>query len=366
MRSFGVELEVGSEVPLTEIVTSVKKKTAKPVQHSSIWKENSNNPYWMVKPDSSCGKNFIWNVKKDQGWEIVSFKASTLEDLEEICSVADQLKEDGCLVNDNCGLHVHADVSDFTIENIGTFFSRWMKIEQKLCTALPKRRVRNNYSKLISESFKFSKKKSYTAEQIWDKIRPTNLYPHENPQKKYAINSVSLAASLQSGLSVKELAESETYRCTLELRLPEGTLDREDIKNWVLLFISVLDSAKKSKVDENLLAVYLKKDFFSYCGISNNQSLKDWFDKRVVLHKADTEERKKADALKKAEEDKIKELKKKAAAEAKIKSIAQFSKQQVKSVKKPTVSKKKKEVISETKESLDYILACAGLSCVSE
>ena len=319
----------------------------------------------MVKYDSSCGKNFVWKTQKDPGWEIVSFKASTLDDLEEICNVAEQIKEDGSLPNNNCGFHIHADVSDFTIKDIGVFFSRWIKIEEKLCSALPIRRLKNPFCKLISKSKKFLKSNSYTPEDIWSKIKPTNLSPHENPQKKYAINSVSLAASLKSGLSVSELQQSPSQRCTLELRLPEGTLEKEDIKNWVLLFLSILDSAKNSEVSPNLLAVRYKKDFFNYCGISENLELRNWFEKRVSLFKKEHEDYKKEQKVKKLAKstDKKNNLKDKfdnsltlTEHQKMVKKILQDKNKNL-SVKK-NVKKPKKVLSEEVQKSLNYIEAC--------
>ena len=72
-----------------------------------------------------------------------------------------------------------------------------------------------------------------------------------------------------------------TLRKTLELRWPEGSLNCEDIKNWVLMFVSFIDNVKKKDFSyiknldkDNIISLIDLFDIIGF-GHDNNFSIFD-------------------------------------------------------------------------------------------
>ena len=245
-RPFGVELEVSNlgRPPGTEIDFQisfdyvrdiVKTNTPRKVIAMNEWSQSVNNNYWHVKYDATCGE-LGKGTGHPRGWEVASFKASGYDDLLHIANMANILHTMGVRVNDHCGLHVHVDISDFTICQAAVLVARWIKAEYWMKQAVPKNRRRNKYCKFLTSKKKYDSSYQYTPEEFWYKIRPTNFCPHENAQKKVTLNMVNYAEFKAAGVY-------STGRPTVELRLPEGTLNGQDIINWVVLFLYFVESS---------------------------------------------------------------------------------------------------------------------------
>jgi hypothetical protein len=284
-RKFGVELEMGNEVSQSHIADIIKANSLKEVRIQSGWGQTNNNHFWHVKYDGSCG---AVGKPVDSGWEVASFVASGATDLNCIADMATKLHQGNCLVNKNCGLHIHCDVSDFTVNEMGVLLARWMKIEPMLCNLMPSYRVDNYYCRLISKSRKIAKSKKHTAETVWLKLKPTKYGPHDNRQKKVTLNTVGYAQALACEASYyPQTPPSYLHlRKTVEFRMPEGTLRREAIVAWVTFLIRFIDSAKTSRMPIDLKPLAKIKDFFKYCGLTNsdiNNCNLELFDTKLFL-----------------------------------------------------------------------------------
>jgi len=277
-RPFGVEFEIGNEVTQGLISNVIKSNSNYPVEVTSSWGQSINNNYWHVKYDSTCGAN---GKKIDHGWEIASFKASGLQELKHIAAVAVSLRNAGCLVNTNCGFHIHADVSDFTKSQMGLLLARWLKIEPFICNAVPFSRVNNYFCRLISKHKILDFRKKYKPTELWDVLKPCDFNIHDNVQKKVTLNTVNFAQSIQNGMS-------KHTRNTIELRMPEGTLDSGNVEGWVGFFVNFVDHSKTTNISSNLSSVNSLKKFFLFAGLSNDRivanrnllNVKLWFVKR--------------------------------------------------------------------------------------
>ena len=110
---------------------------------------------------------------------------------------------------------------------------------------VPERRSNSSYCKRWRDSLNFKKVNSLVREIqtspdiFWDIMKPTDKRIHNNEQKKFSLNLVNYIRNLKS-------------RKTLELRLPEGTLDGWSIANWTIMFINFLEynSGFPSNLDE--------------------------------------------------------------------------------------------------------------------
>jgi hypothetical protein len=291
-RKFGVEFEVGNEKTQQQIEDTIKKCSSREIVVNSSWAQTTNNNYWHVKFDRTCGP--IGKVEHadgktkyaDHGWEVASFVAAGDNDLNHISQVAQSLSAI-CLPNVNCGFHIHCCVSDFTPAELGVLLSRWMKIEGMLCNLMPPHRVDNYFCKLISKSRKIAKSKKYEAEEVWNKLKPNQYSPHENRQKKVTLNTVNVAAALyyESTFHPFDPPVYLNLKKTVEFRMPEGTLDARAVRSWVKFFIQFIEISKKSKMPVDLSAIKSIKDFFVICGLSHSdvKDNKELFEAKLFL-----------------------------------------------------------------------------------
>src|SRR5579859_7521130 len=200
-RNFGVEIEVNNRVgaqQLVKIVASVDPNRA--VLQSNTYAQDYNNDHWHVKFDRSCG-----DIANQGGWEIASYKARGYKDINKIEEVVNALKNGGAAINDDCGIHVHAEISDFRHIQAASLVAYWMQIEPVICEMLPKHRRNNRYCKPMSKAYAL-RGRTYTVEHFWDFLRPRS---NDNQYRRVALNMCNYALSVPG-------------RRTAELRLPEG------------------------------------------------------------------------------------------------------------------------------------------------
>lgn len=286
-RHFGIELEVSPNLS-KEQIRSVIQSVSETKVRVTDWEQSINNSSWCVKHDSTCGPNAT-ERHHDYGWEIASYKAKGIADILHMAAVADALKKNGLQVNDNCGFHIHTEIADFEPNQTGILLANWIKIEPYVCCMVPNRRRKNIHCKLWGDQI--DKNKTYTGESLWKAIKPTNFSPSRNPQKRVALNFVNYAASLYYGRDFE--------RKTVELRLPEGTLNGEDIANWIKFIVCLVEHSKVSEMPSNLYSVGSVDEFLSYLGLGHDRGVftlcsvgmykfKEWLLSRIIQHSYST------------------------------------------------------------------------------
>lgn len=224
-RHFGIELEMNQKVHAREIVKVVSATDpTRPVIHSSHYVQDYDNEYWHVKFDRSCG-----DVNNQGGWEVASYKAGGYKDVENMGRVADALKKAGVVVNNECGFHIHAECADFKHNMMASLVAYWMMIEPVVLEMLPKHRKSNKYALPFSRRFNADPSKVYTCERFWEMVRPQR-YDHANRRVS---------------LNLCNYAQWHPNRKTIELRLPEGTVESKDVKNWIRLFVHFVDVSRR-------------------------------------------------------------------------------------------------------------------------
>lgn len=290
-RNFGIELEIEKTRTQQQIQETIQTVSKKPIQTTGgSWAQSNNNMFWHVKYDSTCGP--LGKGKDNGGWEIASFVASGYKDLLEIEAVTNALRESGCKVNKNCGLHIHADASDFSRDQISALTAYWIKVEGWLSQAVPANRVNNKYCKLISKVKKLKFEDSYDPVKLWNVVKPTNFSIHENDQKKMALNLVGVAQKFhydEAGTSFPM-----EMRQTIELRMPEGTLDGNEVKNWVRLFLLFVETCKDKEMPSNLKPASTIEELLCVLGLADSDKFyllskglhetKTWLLKRVTSY----------------------------------------------------------------------------------
>jgi len=303
-RRFGVELEVSNTVPKSFLQDVIQCYTKKEIKSAS-WAQSKNNDYWHIKTDATCG---ILGKYYDKGWEIASYVGSGDADIQHIAEVAGGLKQAGVEVNDNCGLHVHVEVKDFDQTQMGVLIAHYLKWEWMLLNMVPERRQKNYFCRpLLREfirkgrlwvslvtGFTASEERQYVcvpAEKIspltiWGFYCPHNLEPHENPCRYRSVNLVNYATSLVNPIY---------NRRTVEFRLPEGTLSKTDVANWIRLFVNFVDWCAASERVAIPLDICDMNESLWHMGLGHNDEtfyifdktlfdLKTWVLKRYIKH----------------------------------------------------------------------------------
>lgn len=293
-RRFGVELEMGDEIKKKAVQTAIVQISPHKV-FISRYALTSNNDYWHVKDDATCGRGGRSGPK---GVEVASYVGSGFDDLQHIGEIAFHLSNLGCKTNDNCGLHIHADVCDLNVKQISVIVAHWIKLEFVLSMLLPIRRMQNEYCKFVFPPFLNEMKKNdflihrnmkYDAIDFWHKITPSNLGIFDNNDRRFNLNLVNFARAIQNGNQVRK---------TLELRWPEGTLVSNDISNWVMLFLCLIEVCKDKRMPKDLspyslqqvfdlLGVKHKKNKFMILG-KNLHTIKTWLCERIVKNSFDS------------------------------------------------------------------------------
>jgi hypothetical protein len=151
-------------------------------------------------------------------------------------SVADALRIGGAKVNDSCGFHIHAEIADFKHNMAATLAAYWLKIESVILEILPKHRKNNTYAKPMAKIFDYPLNKHYTWEEFWVRVRPQGL---DNASRRVALNLCNYC-------------HWHANRRTVELRLPEGTLEGKEVKNWIRFFLTFVDNVRKMPFPESL------------------------------------------------------------------------------------------------------------------
>lgn len=267
-RKFGIELEIGCTVSKVKIQSAIREISRKPAVVTR-YQPSIDNGYWHIKSDATCGPKGRLGPK---GVEIASFVGSGNPDLQHICDVSQSLSKIGCKVNDNCGLHIHADAADLTTNHVGTLLGYWIKIEKCLQFALPDRRRSNEYCRMVSDRYIIPKyvgvldyvnssSSNNKGSNLYCLMSPTNTGYYENSDRRQNFNLVNYARAMnyfQSG------------RTTLELRWPEGTLVPGDIAGWTRLFLGFIETCKDRPFPENIQQTSLI-DVLDCCGLWHSQ-----------------------------------------------------------------------------------------------
>jgi hypothetical protein len=282
-RRFGVELETSNTLTKAKVRNVIKNFS----DHSSFvtkYQLSGESASWHIKDDATCGP---LGRQGPKGVEVASFVAKGIVDLQHIADVAQELHRAGCRVNDNCGLHIHAEAKDLTEQDVGVILAHWLKIEPVLAMSLPVGRNANVYCRRMMDGrpneVKFLDYDRWTPIRLYHVLKPKNLSYYENDDRRVNLNLVNYT---------RAIAYETNHRKTLELRWPEGTLDPRDIKCWVRLFLGFIDTCKTRPMPANLRPADLYETL-TYLGLNHTPSTfiifseglhdtKTWFLERIL------------------------------------------------------------------------------------
>ena len=244
-RRFGVEFEVNRAITQQALVNAVLKAIPKSNCKIEGWHYDCGNPSWVVKTDSSCGDH--GNKQLDGGgFEIVSCVGQGLDHLLNIEKVATELRAAGAVVNNHCGFHCHVEVADLETVQAATLLAYWCKIEPLMGNAVPIHRLRSRHCKFFTKHrTKFPAIVNMNDPvRFWESMRLRTLGPEAKRTTATLVNyqRTKYGQGEWSGFN----------RPTIELRLPEGTVNAFDAKNWVRFFIHFVENCSFKHFPNNV------------------------------------------------------------------------------------------------------------------
>lgn len=239
-RTFGVELEVSDTLTKKELGKSIKEfeefngwgREVVVTSGTHGWAKTTSNDYWHVKYDSTCGPN---GKGTDFGWEIASFIGRGAADIHHIADCASFLHRSGAQTNKNCGLHVHVGTQDFSIATMSGLLASWLKIEHALLAICETHRSANEYCRPLRTRMNRLVFLPFPSSYLWYCLEPTDLGDHNNYEKRYTLNTIGFATAI---------VRPSYSRNTVELRMPECTLENHHVGNWIKLIVNFVESAK--------------------------------------------------------------------------------------------------------------------------
>jgi len=130
-RKFGIEIEfVGADLRQVEQAINLAGVDCQIESYN-----HNTRPHWKIVSDAS-----LHSIRGYAG-ELVSPILSGVEGALELKAVIDALNTvEGVTVNRSCGLHVHLDCRDMTIEQIKSTYERYSNYEEQIDLCMPRSR----------------------------------------------------------------------------------------------------------------------------------------------------------------------------------------------------------------------------------
>lgn len=206
VRKFGIEMEI----TWINQQTAIKALRAVNINVQAEGYNHTTRPHWKIVSDASV----------NGGFEVVSPILVGEAGIAEAEVVARALDDAGASVNSTCGLHVHFDASDLSVNHIKTILRRYHKHEHEIDAFMPKSRRGNENQYCLSLA-------PVISERLENAATMDELIRCER-SRYFKINLQSLGR-----------------HGTLEFRQHSGTVNAAKIVNWVRFLAEFIDECKR-------------------------------------------------------------------------------------------------------------------------
>ena len=208
----GLEIEFYSPKNITDTVAALCRK----VRGLSI---DYSSTGWKIVRDGSLDE-----IDNFHGMELVSpvldtSKAAHLRMVRKVCAA---LQAMGSTVNNCCGLHVHVDGNDLSVEQIKSIFHRYTKFESMIDLMVPSNRR--------GEHVYYTKGGNNIINDV-ESCQTMNALMRVLPDRYFKVN---LWALQRHG--------------TIEFRQHSGSINADTILNWVEFLTSFVEASKTTPV----------------------------------------------------------------------------------------------------------------------
>lgn len=213
----GVEIEFFG-VSYTNVITSLRQEG---IQVSYEGYTHQVMEGWKLVTDSSVTSR---GTSLNRGLELVSpilYGDEGLDQLERVLAV---LKRIGACVDKTCGVHVHHDVADYSVENFISLHNLYSNHQKGINSVLPRSRrtqSRNIYCKPLTSSIEYIQN-AQSIRQVAQQMGTRYLVLNSQSYVKYG---------------------------TIEFRQHSGTIEFDKIEAWIVLTHCMVNYCRSNKVD---------------------------------------------------------------------------------------------------------------------
>lgn len=222
-RKFGVELELfATRSDPSDRQAIIRALTAAGISVQSEYYNHTTRSHWKIVDDMS-----VETPNGRRGLELVSPPLSGEAGLLEVEKVCTALASIGAWVSRSCGMHIHHDAADLTIENIrdlAWLTSRFAPVFDGLVPE-SRRAGHNNFCKPWTESDLVALSRISSLYDLRDRFEAGSSLRYRT------LNLCSLAR-----------------HGTVEFRQHSGTVDAEKIVAWVMLTQGLVEKAASGTV----------------------------------------------------------------------------------------------------------------------
>ena len=215
-RKFGVEIEAYN-------CTTTKLKNALKEEGINVEFEGYNHatrPHWKIVSDSS--------LSGDNTFELVSpilEGESGLKELKKVCWILDAC---GAKINASCGLHIHFDASNFTLDTWKNLVLGYKTLETIIDNFMPSSRRNNIFCKPLRSITKAAIKNCRNIQEL--------QYSAFNENRYFKLNPMSY-----------------NRHKTVEFRQHAGSTDFDKISNWILFLNGLITFATTNEIENGIV-----------------------------------------------------------------------------------------------------------------
>lgn len=210
-RRFGVEIEAYN-CRMNVLVDALREEG---VQVSSESYNHTTRNHWKIVSDSSLSGNNTFELVSP----VLEGEAG-LKELKKVCWVLDAC---GVKVNASCGLHIHFDTANFSLQSWKNIAISYKHIESVIDKFMPESRRNNNYCRSL---------RNITEQKI------NNAQSIDNLQQ----------VAFENTRYFKVNPQSYSRHKTIEFRQHAGSINYDKISNWVLFLNGLVTFAQQQPI----------------------------------------------------------------------------------------------------------------------
>jgi hypothetical protein len=231
------------------------------------------------------GGNIVYDgTLPEGGFEINTAPAGGDLYVRQVTDICNNLMKAGGTVSGHCGLHVHLDARDFNYNDIGRLIKVYAAIEPTLFSMVPTSRRTNKYSIKCGEKLEFALKNSNLSHIQLKESIVRAIYSSPD---SISYRTEKRGAGHGTGRYYALNLHSWFYRGTIECRLFDGTIDKNEIIDWGVLWAKILDFSLHSSDDEISKTMSKDNSYNSLIHIvKNDDELRAFIDARYMIYGA--------------------------------------------------------------------------------
>ncbi len=219
VKKFGIELEIIAPINTIEMASKLR---AKGIDVGCEGYNHSVSRRWKIVSDASVAGDSV----NRYAMEVVSPILEGQAGLEEVEKILEALRDSGATVNKSCGMHVHHNAEDFTLQTMKNLIKIYWVAEEQIDSFMP--RSRRGFAPQWIKSLKFfiGDKKA-----VWDTIN--------NCKSIRDLSDEIYRGDRYFKLNIQSYFRQQS----VEFRQHSGTIETDKVINWVKLTAGIVAEA---------------------------------------------------------------------------------------------------------------------------